>query len=389
MVTDVDRPEDPEFFRKLVTDEALSSDGTAGDGARDGQQNGATTYGPCLTVAAWLSRNIPAPDFLMGEVFSTTSRVAIVSPTGLGKTNFCLALAFAMALGQDFLHWRAGRKARVLYVDGEMSRRLMKARLADAARRAGATPDALFVLSRDDLQNMAPLNSSEGQEFIDGLIEEIGGIDFVIFDNVQSLLLGDMKDEEPWQDTLPWIKSLTNRAIGQLWVHHTGHDETRSYGTKTREWQLDSVALLERVKDSAADIAFLLSFTKSRERAPHNRADFESVSVTLANDSWHVDTTTRRTSAKPPSPKARAFHNALVDALAGRGAPRPQTASRPSVTMNEWKEECRRLGLLDAQPGDRRRQNSQAALFSNYRRDLVAAGWTACNGDFAWSIKLT
>lgn len=56
MVTDVDRPEDPEFFRKLVTDEALSSDGTAGDGARDGQQNGATTYGPCLTVAAWLSQ---------------------------------------------------------------------------------------------------------------------------------------------------------------------------------------------------------------------------------------------------------------------------------------------------------------------------------------------
>ena len=31
----------------------------------------------------------------------------------------------------------------------------------------------------------------------------------------------------------------------------------------------------------------------------------------------------------------------------------------------------------------------QAALFSNYRRDLVSAGWTACNGDFAWSIKLT
>jgi hypothetical protein len=35
-----------------------------------------------------------------------------------------------------------------------------------------------------------------------------------------------MKDEEPWQDTLPWIRSLTNRSIGQLWVHHTGHEET-------------------------------------------------------------------------------------------------------------------------------------------------------------------
>jgi hypothetical protein len=234
---------------------------------------------------------------------------------------------------------------------------------------------------------MAPLNSPEGQEFIDGLIKKIGGIDFAFFDNVQSLLLGNMKDEEPWQDTLPWVKSLTNRSIGQLWVHHTGHDETRSYGTKTREWQLDNVVLLERIKDGSADIAFTLSFTKSRARAPHSRADFESVNVTLANDCWHVASVTRGASNKPPPPKARMFHAALVGALAGRGTRRQQSANRPSVTMKEWKDECRRLALLGGEPGDRRQQNSQAAAFSNCRRDLVTAGWIACNGDFAWSTK--
>src|SRR3546814_4582789 len=69
-------------------------------------------------------------DFLMGEGLSSTSRAMLVAPTGLGKTNLCMALAFAMAEGRDFLHWRAHRPCSVLYIDGEMSRRLVKIRLA-------------------------------------------------------------------------------------------------------------------------------------------------------------------------------------------------------------------------------------------------------------------
>jgi RecA-family ATPase len=386
-VTDID-PGDPEFFRKLASREVHNEGHNAADGAAKQQQNGATTEAPCLTVAAWLARDIPPPDFLMGEWVSTTSRVMIVSATGLGKTNLCLALAFAIALGHDFLHWRAGRKARVLYIDGEMSRRLVKTRLTDAARRAGAVPGTLFILCADDVQNMEPLNKPVGQQFIDTMIEQLGGIDFVILDNIQSLLLGDMKDEEPWQDTLLWVRSLTNRAIGQLWVHHTGHDDGRSYGTKTREWQLDTVILLKRIENTSADIGFTLEFTKSRERAPHNRANFETVNITLADDRWEVQGAGRKSVAKPPSPLAQKFHAALLDALASKGMPRPQSASRPSVTMKEWKAESCRLGVLDLEPDDRRRRNSQAALFSNNRANLVAAGWIACNGDFAWNMKL-
>jgi hypothetical protein len=380
------QPDDPEFFRKVAGDTASSKD-ASGNSATNQQQSGAGTNIPYLTVAAWLARNIPPPDFLMGECISTTSRGMIVSATGLGKTNFCLALAFAIALGQDFLHWRAARKARVLYIDGEMSRRLVKARLADAARRAGGVPDSLFVLCREDARDMEPLNTPGGQQFVDDLIGQLGGVDFVILDNVQSLLLGDMKDEVPWQDTLPWTRSLTNRSIGQLWVHHTGHDESRSYGTKTREWQLDTVILLKRIENSTADIEFMLEFTKSRERAPPNRADFESVNVMLANDRWDMRGAVRKSVTKPPPPLAQKFHAALLDALASYGSPRPQSANRPSVTMNEWKGECRRLGLLDANPADRRRQNSQAATFNNNRTNLVSAGWVACNGDFAWNMK--
>ena len=91
-----------------------------------------------LTVSDWLLADIPEPDRLMGDLFTTSSRMTLAAASGLGKTNFCLALAFAMAEGRDFLRWRAWRDgpSKVLYVDGEMPKRLMKRRVADAARRA-------------------------------------------------------------------------------------------------------------------------------------------------------------------------------------------------------------------------------------------------------------
>ncbi len=91
----------------------------------------------CLCLSDWLNRDIPPPDRLLGDLLSTTTRMLLVAPSGLGKTNFAMATAFHMAAGIDFLHWKTIRAARVLFIDGEMSRRLFKKRLADAARRLG------------------------------------------------------------------------------------------------------------------------------------------------------------------------------------------------------------------------------------------------------------
>lgn len=90
-----------------------------------------------LSLPGWLEREVKLPDCLMGEWLTTTSRVELVAPTGLGKTNLGLAWAAFAAAGLDFLHWRgSGRPRRVLYVDGEMSERLMHSRLKDAVERA-------------------------------------------------------------------------------------------------------------------------------------------------------------------------------------------------------------------------------------------------------------
>jgi hypothetical protein len=240
--------------------------------------------GPLLyTAKRWLDRDLPPPDFLLGNLFSTTSRAMLVGPTGAGKSNFSLALAFAVAAGRDFQHWRSHRAARrVLYVDGEMSARLARERIREAGKRHGGLPENLIIINRDDFPDLPPLDTTDGQKYVDRLIDQVGGVDFVIFDNVQSLVRGSMVDEDAWAAVLPWIRDLTRRAIGQLWAHHTGHDESRSYGTKTREWQLDTVMLMEKASTDRVD--FVLKFTKARERSPQNRNDFAPTRIWIGDD---------------------------------------------------------------------------------------------------------
>ena len=102
---------------------------------------------PPLTVNEWRERNLADPDFLMGNWLTTTSRVLLTAATGLGKSNLGIALGMRVAAGADFLHWKGRYAARVLYMDGEMSRRLLKQRVLDEAERLGMAPSTFYALA--------------------------------------------------------------------------------------------------------------------------------------------------------------------------------------------------------------------------------------------------
>src|SRR5262249_39759250 len=153
---------------------------------------------------------LPPPDCISGSWLTTTSRVLLWAPTGIGKTMFDMALSMAMAAGHAFLHWQAPHAVRVLYIDGEMSSRLLKQRLMDEVLRLGVLPDTFFALSWEDIPDFQPLNTPAGKTAIEAIIRHVRP-DVIIFDNVMALIAGDQKDEEGWRQTLPWIKSLTKR----------------------------------------------------------------------------------------------------------------------------------------------------------------------------------
>jgi hypothetical protein len=334
---------------------------------------------PPLTVAEWRERILPALVLLMGAWLTTTTRALITAATGLGKTNFGLALAMRAAAGLDFLHWTAHRAARVLYVDGEMSRRLLRDRVLAEAQRIGADPESFFALSHQDIPGgMKALNTPEGQAWMNAFIKKIGGVDLIILDNIMSLTTGDQKESEPWRQTLPWALSLTAREIGQIWIHHTGHDESRSYGDKTREWQMDAVAHFDRVERDDTDISFAMKFEKARERTPPNRDDFQDVKIALVNDQWEHELSRAQRPDKISPQAARAL-DALRNVIAGDQAT-PLPGGRRAAATADWKAECVLLGLIDAEA----KPHSARTLFAKYRRELVGAFRIGCEGDFSW-----
>jgi RecA-family ATPase len=141
-----------------------------------------------LTIVEWLARDLPPPDRLLGAWFTTTSRILLSADTGLGKTNLGMTFAVHMGAGAGFLHWQAYRPARVLYIDGEMSRRVYRDRILDVVRRLGATPSNVLFLSREDVEDFAPLNTPKGAAWLNDLLERIGPIDAIVFDNIMALL---------------------------------------------------------------------------------------------------------------------------------------------------------------------------------------------------------
>jgi hypothetical protein len=258
-----------------------------------------------------------------------------------------------------------------------MSRRLLKERLAHEVHRSGLQPEGMHILSHEDVANFAPLNTPQGQAQIEQQIKRIGGVDFIFFDNVMSLIVGNMRDEEAWSQTQPWQRSITRRNIGQLWLHHTGHDEKRGYGTKTREWQMDTVMSLEEVKRDDADVSFQLSFPKARERTPANRADFADKRVVLINDQWKCTAADR--SARKVSPLAVKFRKALAGAIIGSDA---KMHGQPAATIKSWSRECEKVGLIDPDKPD-----SARALFSKHKLELISADHVACNETMAWLLR--
>jgi hypothetical protein len=328
-----------------------------------------------LSLRGWLERDVKPPDCLMGEWFTTTSRVELVAPTGLGKTNLALALAAFGSVGLDFLHWRGcGKPRRWLYVDGEMSERLMRSRLEDAVRRLlGEITDTLFILSRQDFPEMPPLNIEEGQKFIDHFIASVGGVDAVVFDNIQALCVGIMKEEESWQPMLPWIRELTQQKIGQIWVHHTGHNETHGYGTSTREWQLDTVMLLERVERQDAVLSFLLKFKKARERTPDNWTEFEDATITLADDEW---SSVKGTNV-PTGPRTAADRalDLLQEAIIHEGEIPAWNKHIPPdtlcVTEKKWREYCEKGFLTDGSPDPAKKVEADRKAFQRVCKNLI------------------
>lgn len=343
-----------------------------------------------LTPAAWLARQLPPPDHLMGELFSTTSRVLIAADTGLGKSMFALALALAMHLGRDFLRWRSHRPARVLVLDGEMPRDLLQERIRLACEWFDVTPpaDGLFVLSREDVEDMPPLDSEDGHAWLLAVIEAVGGVDFVVLDNVSCLTVGDLREETTWRPLVPLARELSRRKIGQLWLHHVGHDKTKAYGSRTFAWQMDAVGIGSAVSRDGADVSMKIEWQKARRRTPANRADFEPVHVVLEGGTWVGTAAGTGTVPGCPTsltPSGRVAMVAFAAALAAAGEKPPaHDVTRGvdrAVRLSTWRAYLTQTAGYEQ---DATGKEAERKAWNRGRESAVGASQVFIWGEWAW-----
>lgn len=140
-----------------------------------------------------------------------------------------------------------------------------------------------------------PLNVEAGQKW---LVREIDLIkpDMIIFDNIMSLLVGDLMKPEAWQPILPLMRYLSKRYLAQIWLHHA-NDLGKVFGDKTRTWQMDTVLSLLKVEDD--DTAIKLEFTKHRLLTKSNREQFRSVTI-YPGEGWRWEATSNDAAPKGP-----------------------------------------------------------------------------------------
>ena len=170
-----------------------------------------------------------------------------------------------------------------MYLDGELPAETLKERMELLAERYGDDV-GLYGYNRDVLNDGdAPLNALEGEVW---LMREIGDVkpDLIIFDFIMCLLTGSMAEEELVVKEM--VRKISKRRIAQIWLHHTGHDTSKAFGTKTREWEMDTV--IGMTKDTQNDEHIQMEFKKARLRTPKTREQFASLKIACDDGGWTI-----------------------------------------------------------------------------------------------------
>jgi hypothetical protein len=179
---------------------------------------------------------------------------------GTGKTMVAMGLGGAMATGNKFLKWKATRKIKVLYIEGETPDAQMQER---ARLLIGKTEPGYFrILTLDSQPNgIPPLATAEGRAAVEVVLEDAEVLEL---DSVSTLGGFATNDEEAWLEFLPWLARLRSRGLCIIFLHHAGKQGLQR-GHSRSEDMLDVSIKLTAIDDQEVDYLNLkLEYDKIR-----------------------------------------------------------------------------------------------------------------------------
>jgi hypothetical protein len=203
---------------------------------------------PPPTLGEFLAFDFPPQEQVLGP-YNTQTINLIAARAGVGKTQLAHAMAAALVREDGrLMRWQSPKPRRVLLVDGELpgrqlQDRFLRYRLTPEEQARIAIVSAISWATRLD-QGHVNLVHEFWRQALDIWSE---GADVLILDNVMSLVAVpgvSVSSDEFWKPMLDIL--LPHRAANRCAIildHANSQGEI--FGTKTKEWHADSVAMLE------------------------------------------------------------------------------------------------------------------------------------------------
>jgi AAA domain-containing protein/Homeodomain-like domain-containing protein len=214
---------------------------------------------------ALMDMELPPRSMLMSPWLPERGLAMVYAPRGIGKTFFALEVAMCVATGTPFLGWEAENAQKVLYLDGEMSRNDLQARMRMLERgRKSKLKDQIWFVTPEDQAGACPDLSVPAWH--SHLEPHVSKANLIIVDNISTLCrTGSENDAESWGVAQDWAIQQKSAGRSVLFIHHAGKGGAQR-GTSKREDVMDTVIALKRPNDYQAKqgARFEVHFEKSR-----------------------------------------------------------------------------------------------------------------------------
>jgi hypothetical protein len=208
---------------------------------------------------------------------------------------------------------------------------------------------SIYGYNRESLgfDGMPPLNTDLGQRWLRRELDAIKP-DAIFFDSIMCLLIGSMLEEATWVPMRAFVRELTARRIAPFYFNHA-NEAGKSFGDKTREWEMDTTAKLSKPEgDEFDETAFKFEFIKARLRTPAIADQFKPMIIypdNLRFEEVGKGGAPKRTQAEFVAAKFLEAYDRLAD-----GVPKtPGFDGKPvaKVSAKALCEEMNRRGFLE------------------------------------------
>lgn len=200
--------------------------------------------------AEFIGLDTAEKEHIVDPILPACGLAMVVAGTGVGKTNLCLSLAYAVSVGAPFLRWRIPRARRVLYLDGEMSESDLKSRVRKLAVGYDSRPVSGYFRvgtpARYPGEVVPDLGTISGRSYVESAID---GAELLVLDNLSCMAPSlDENSATDYSHLMQWLIKIKNSGTSVILVHHANKSGDQR-GTSKKTDVLNTVIQLRHPWD--------------------------------------------------------------------------------------------------------------------------------------------